>query len=212
MPRTEPFELFAEDYESWFERHKNVYLAELRAVKPHIPDSGLGVEIGVGTGRFAEPLGIKIGVEPSDRMAEIARKRGISVIKGIAEDLPFPDSSFDFALMVTTICFVDDPIKAISEAYRILKPGGRLIIGYVDRESPIGKLYERNRFKSRFYRVAKFYSTDEIVDMMRGAGFSDFQFTQTIFEPLDEVTEDEPVRPGYGEGSFVVVSGVKPPL
>ncbi len=210
MPRIEPFEAFTSDYEEWFDRHKNVYEAELRAVRPHIPPDGVGLEIGVGTGRFAAPLGIKFGVEPSPKMARVARERGIHVVEGVAESLPFSDETFDYALMVTTICFVDDPQKAIKEAFRVIKKGGKLIIGFVDRESSLGKLYEQNKQKSRFYRMARFFSTDEIVEMMRDAGFSDFMFTQTIFEPLDMVPRDEPVREGYGEGSFVVVSGVKP--
>ncbi len=210
MPRIEPFERFTEHYDAWFDEHHNVYLAELKAVRKHIPKNGKGVEIGVGSGRFAAPLGIKFGVEPSPRMAEIARKRGIEVVQGVAENLPYEDNTFDFALMVTTICFLDDPQKAVDEAFRILKPGGRFIVGFVDRESPIGKFYEEHRAQSKFYNVATFYSVDEVVEMMRKAGSENFRFTQTVFEPLDEVPENEPVKEGYGEGSFVVVSGEKP--
>ena len=66
------------------------------------------MEIGVGTGRFAEPLGFREGVEPSPAMAERARRRGLEVTDGVAENLPLPDATYDVALMVTTICFVDD--------------------------------------------------------------------------------------------------------
>jgi hypothetical protein len=88
MPKISPFEKYAEQYEDWFEKNRWVYEAELRAVKAMLPPGGHGVEIGVGTGRFAEPLGIKIGVEPSKRMREIAQKRGIKVLDGVAEKLP----------------------------------------------------------------------------------------------------------------------------
>ena len=57
-----------------------VYGAKLRVVKAMIPTSGRVVEIGVGTGRFAKPLGIKIDVEPSIRMREITQKQGIHVL------------------------------------------------------------------------------------------------------------------------------------
>jgi hypothetical protein len=56
-----------------------------------LPKSGTGVEIGVGTGRFAEPLGIRVGVEPSKAMRQVAQKRGIEVIDGVAQVLPFDD-------------------------------------------------------------------------------------------------------------------------
>lgn len=61
MPRISPFEKYAEQYESWFEKNRWVYEAELRAVKAMLPAVGTGLEIVVGTGRFAGPLGIKDG-------------------------------------------------------------------------------------------------------------------------------------------------------
>jgi len=70
-----------------------VYLSELEAVRSMLPVDGTGIEIGVGTGRFAAPLGIKLGLEPSKSMASLARQRGIEVVEGEAEALPFEDGS-----------------------------------------------------------------------------------------------------------------------
>ena len=77
MPRISPFERHTEQYDEWFDKNRWVYEAELRAVKAMMPAGGRGLEIGIGTGRFADPLGIKGGVEPSKRMREFARKRGM---------------------------------------------------------------------------------------------------------------------------------------
>ena len=107
MVRIEPFEKYSKEYDEWFIKNQNIYLAELNAIKRFVPFDKFGVEIGVGTGRFALPLGIKVGVDPSRKMAEISRKRGIQVYEGVAEQLPFKDKIFDYILMVTTICFLE---------------------------------------------------------------------------------------------------------
>lgn len=207
--KIEPFEKHASKYEDWFTKHRFAYESELQAVRQHLPQSGNGIEIGVGSGWFAAPLGIKFGIEPSAKMGEIAQKRGIDVVCGVAEAVPLGNSIFDFALMVTTICFVDDLEASFGEAYRILKSGAYLIIGFIDRESPIGKLYERNRKDNVFYQVATFYSVEEVVSVLEKTGFKDFTFSQTIFKNLSDIDKVEPVKPGYGEGSFVVVKARK---
>ena len=209
MPRISPFDKYGEQYESWFEKNRWVYEAELRAVKAMMPNAGSGMEIGVGTGRFAGSLGIKIGVEPSKRMRDFAQKRGIRVIEGIAEKLPFKDSQFDFVLMVTTVCFVDDIGKALMEAYRVLYDGGILIIGFVDRDSKMGGIYLERQKENVFYKEATFISVDELVEHMNHTGFMDLTFNQTIFGTLAETAEDEQVKPGHGDGSFVVIRGSK---
>ncbi len=63
----------------------------------------------MGTGRFAVPLGIKIGVEPAAAMAIMAQRRGIKVYRAVAEALPFRSDSFDLVVMVTVLCFLRDP-------------------------------------------------------------------------------------------------------
>ena len=209
MPKISVFQKHFVQYEEWFTENRWVYEAELRAVKALIPEKGLGIEIGVGTGRFAQPLGIKIGIEPSGRMKKIAQKRGIQVLDGVAEELPFRNSEFDFALMVTTVCFVDDIDKSLQEAYRILSQDGFLIIGLVDRNSSVGQIYLRHQNESVFYKDATFFSVDELIEIMTQIGFRDFDFRQTIFQTLSETTENEPVKHGYGEGSFVVIRATR---
>lgn len=209
MTGNELFDENADDYDHWFDEHPLVYQAELEAVRKLLPRTGLGIEIGMGTGRFAAPLGITQGVEPSLSMRRIAEQRGLEPLDGVAEDLPYDDESFDYALMVTTICFVDNPDVAVHDAWRVLKPGGTLVMGFVDRNSPVGKGYEANRDKSRFYRDARFFSVDQIVSLMKDSGLIEFSFCQTIFHPLDEIKTAEHVKDGYGEGSFVVIAGGK---
>jgi ubiquinone/menaquinone biosynthesis C-methylase UbiE len=203
------FEVHHKRYDAWYDRNKFAYLSELEAIKKVLPQTGKGLEIGAGTGRFAVPLGIKLGVEPSSKMASIAKERGVEVFQSKAEKLPFPDSSFDFVLMVTTICFLDNIEAAFKEACRVLKAKGRLILGFVDKTSPLGKLYQENKSQSAFYNIATFYSTDEVLAYLKKTGFSEFTFWQTIFHNLSVIKDIEPVKSGYGKGSFVVINAKK---
>ncbi|MDI3310108.1 MAG: class I SAM-dependent methyltransferase [Thermoanaerobacterium sp.] len=209
MPKISAFEKHFDRYEEWFEKNEYAYQSELDAVKLLMPKFEKGLEVGIGTGKFAVPLGIKSGVEPSYQMRKIALERGLNVVDGVAENLPFEDNSFDLVLMVTTVCFVDDVLKSFKECFRVLKNSGTILIGFVDKESTIGKIYQANKEKSLFYKEATFYSTSEIVELLYEAGFKNFNFSQTIFKKLDEIKEKEPVRYGFGKGSFIVISAKK---
>jgi SAM-dependent methyltransferase len=208
MPGVSSFDKNVERYEAWFLENPLAYVSELRAVRELLPP-GEGVEVGIGTGRFAAPLGVRRGVEPSRPMAELARNKGIDVTIGVAENLPYGDGEFDFCLMVTTVCFLDDRELAFREAHRVLKSGGSFIIGFVDRESLLGREYLKRKDESEFYKAATFYSVPEITAHLEQAGFGHFEFRQTLFRPLGELQEVEPVKEGHGKGSFVVVRSRK---
>jgi ubiquinone/menaquinone biosynthesis C-methylase UbiE len=208
VPRAAPFEEHHERYEDWFDRHWAAYVSELLALRPFVPLEGRGLEIGVGSGRFAAPLGVQVGIDPSSAMLTHAAARGIEVHTGTAENLPFGDDSFDHALVVTTICFVDSAEQMLSEARRVLKPGGRLVIGFIDRESHLGQHYLEHQDESIFYREATFYSADEVEALLEENGFVITSWAQTLARPLPETIEIEAVRPGRGECAFVVVAAL----
>lgn len=201
------FEQNALEYDRWFEKHKITYHSELLAVQQTIPKNKTGIEIGVGTGRFAQPFHIKYGVEPSESMSRIAEQSGIKVYRAVAENLPIENESFDFVLMVTTVCFLSDIPKAFSEAYRILKDHGKIILGIIDKNSPLGKKYEKMKMDNKFYSGAHFHSTEELTDLLKSAGFIKFDYRQTLFDTSDDVVEGP--EPGYGQGSFVVIQATK---
>jgi len=209
MARIAPFEKYTDRYDAWFVMHQAAYLSELEAVRQMLPQHGTGIEIGAGTGRFAAPLEISFGIEPCTAMSKTAVQRGVRIISGVGEYLPVRSGIFHYALMVTTVCFLDNIPQAFGEMNRILHPGGSVLIGFVDRESVLGAMYESEKQKSRFYGDARFYSVGEITQYLETAGFSRFQYRQTLFSPLEKIRKAEPVKPGFGEGSFVAVSAVK---
>ena len=204
------FEKNRERYEKWFENYKAVYESELNMLKSVLPPFDRALEVGVGSGRFAYPLGIKEGVEPSEKMAEIARARGIKVYPGFAENLPFRDEQFDLVLIAVTICFVNDPEKTLEEAYRVLKKGGKIAVAIVDKETPIGLEYLKKKERGEFYRNVNFFSTEELHSMLKSKSFDVKETYQTLFaNSIDDIKEPQDFTKGYGEGGFVVVIGEK---
>lgn len=210
MHPTNPFDEHPERYDAWFERHEAAYRSELAALRTLLPNEGEGLEVGVGTGRFAALLGLQHGIDPSPAMRKRARKRGLAVREGVAEDLPYPDERFDKVLMTTTLCYLDDPAQAFREAYRVLRPGGAFVVGFVDRASPLGRRYEQKRRNSTFYREARFHTTEEVIDLMQRAGFEQVTARQTLFDDPASMKEPAPVREGSGNGGFVALRGTKP--
>ncbi|MEJ2166904.1 MAG: class I SAM-dependent methyltransferase [Desulfobacterales bacterium] len=201
-----PFSIYHSCYEAWFMSHKAAYHSELLAIRALMPWRGLGLEIGVGSGRFAAPLGIEIGIDPSMAMLTYSIKRGVAGIQGVAEALPFKNAVFDYGLVVTTICFVEDPKAMLNEARRVLKPTAPLVIGFVNRASMFGQHYLKHQAENVFYREAKFYSTLEVERLLDETGFFDQTWGQTLSKPLWEIREIEPVREGCDDDGFVVVS------
>ena len=123
MARTEPFDKYLGEYEKWFAESRCVHESEIEAVRHFVPAGKKGIEIGIGTGRFAVLFHIQEGVEPSGSMRDYSTQLGLNVIEGTAQKLPLEDESDDFALR------------------RVLKPGGSFIVGLVDKDSPLGPIY-----------------------------------------------------------------------
>lgn len=107
-----------------------------------IEAAGLGesdqiLEVGCGTGVLAReiikqagPDSSVTGLDLSESMLEVARSicPEVDFRQGNAMDLPFDDESFDTVIAPFMLMFVPDPVLAVSEMWRVLKPGGRLVI------------------------------------------------------------------------------------
>lgn len=204
-----PFDKYAIEYDLWYDRYKYVFYSELHAIKEFIPAKGLGIDIGAGTGRFASHLGIEVGVEPSVSMAQIAEGRGIKIIGTCVENIPLDDNQYDYALMVMTLCFLTNVDRGIIEICRILKPGGTIIIGFIDKDSPLGRHYEKTKHHRKFLKKATFFSSKQVADFLIDAGFGALEFRQTLFKPLEQITDLEPVLEGCDKGSYIVIKGIK---
>lgn len=196
------------EYDQWFTVNKDIFTAELNLIKSLIPNIGKGIEIGVGTGRFASELKIPFGIEPSIKMAEIAKSRNIELIQANAENLPIKDKSFDFVLMITTICFVNDVNESLFEINRILRGNGFFILAFIDKESELGKIYQIKKSDNKFYRDANFYSTNDIIDHLSFADFELVETRQCLFIEDGKINTSK-IEDYYGTGGFVAIKSIK---
>lgn len=211
MKTIDLFDEHVAEYEEWFQHYPFVFQSEIEAVREMLPEGEnlSGIEVGLGTGQYSKALGIKEGIEPSRHMRDMARKRGVESMNAMAEELPYGDMRFDFVLMLFCVSYLKDIEAAFKEAFRVLKRNGCLIVGFIDRDSVIGKEYELRKHDSTFYKHARFYPVEKISDELTNAGFRHLEFNQTLFGTLDSIKERQPAKEGFGEGSFVVIKAVK---
>lgn len=202
MTQDNPYEMFADEYEAWFSENHYLFMSEVEAIRRLLPEFEKGIEVGVGTGLFAQKLGIKEGVEPSSAMRAKAESRGIVTYDAAVEKLPFADHSYDLVLMVTVDCFLQDLGLALREIYRVLKTNGSLIIAFLDHASPLGEVYDKHKESSPFYATANFHSAEQMRDVLHESKFRVIDTCQTVFD-LENRKQD--VLSGTGEGVFAVV-------
>jgi SAM-dependent methyltransferase len=210
-----PFNDLASEYDRWFdEEGRAVFLTELRALaelSPELPKPWL--EIGVGSGRFAQALGIDAGVDPSIKMVNLARTRGVNAIVGRGEQRLFDEESFGTVFLITTLCFLDSPRSVLKETNRILMPGGKTVLGVVLKESPWGHLYQHKKARGhRFYRYATFHSYEEVSRLLAQTGFVSERVVSTLFQKPGEVHRVEKPEEGYSpDAGFTIFVASKQP-
>lgn len=203
-----PFDEYANVYDSWFVTNRVLFESELKAIQEVFPKGKIeALEIGCGTGIFAERLGVEFGIDPASFALEIAKKRGVVVTEGYAENLPYPNHSFDLALFITSICFIKDVQKAFQEANRILRDKGSIIIAFIKKDSTLGMEIEKSRNTSKFYKEAKLYTVLEVSNLLTNNGYKIDRIVQTLISLSKEESEDP--KEGFEQGLFIVIKASK---
>lgn len=228
------FDEYASQYDAWFLENRNVLYSEVNLVASVLKDAGRILSVGCGSGLFEKILreerGIDIrdGIEPSPAMAEIARKRGVSVTIATAEEADFGCGDYDTILFNGTPSYIDGLAGVLVKAYEALRPGGRIVLIDVPKESSYGILYNLakalgtwnhpllegcyppNPYPIEFVEVARWRTTAEKIEMLEAAGFKDLTFAQTLTShPLySDNIEEQPVD-GYDRGDYVAIKAVK---
>jgi SAM-dependent methyltransferase len=163
----------ADAYDAWFDRPWGQHAT---AVEQHMllqaagPIAGRVVlDAGCGTGRFMHRLesesATAIGVDRDPDALGIARTRTTgALLLGDTHDIPLPDQSVDIAFAVTVCEFTADPARVFAELARVTRPGGRIVIGSLNRSSPWG-CWNRRQFTEPPWNTARFLDRRTLIDL-----------------------------------------------
>lgn len=193
------------------------------------PMAGLDVlDVGCGDGAYAleaARAGARVvGVDASAPTVAAARAAAapaslpVAFQEGAAEQLPFGGKRFDLVLAVTALCFMADPAVAVAEMARVLRPGGRLVLGDLGRWSPWSAWRRlRGWAGDPTWRRARFRSRSELQQLLLHAGLEPERWRAAVFYPPLGVAArvlaplDEPLgrRTTLG-AAFVAVAGRRP--
>jgi ubiquinone/menaquinone biosynthesis C-methylase UbiE len=204
------FDILTEKYDAWYDSEdgKPLYESELLCLKPFIEDAKSPVlEIGVGTGRFAEYFPKVIGIDPAFNVLKYAQKRGIDVVQAIGEQLPLRNETFFTVMLIVTLCFVQSPVDVLREAKRVLKKNGSIVIGLVPEDSPWGAFYEEKKRQGHpFYSIARFYSFENLEKILQNCGLKITRVRSTLFQRPEEPRRIEnPVKEYKNEAGFLCI-------
>ena len=193
------FDSVAGSYDDWYMHPQGaqVLRVELAAVSRMLPSGGLGLEVGAGTGVFAQALRSPrreiVCLDPSPEMIKRARGRGLAAVMGAVGNLPFKPESLDFSYMTTVLEFLDDPVKAFSEVRAAAKAGSPLVVLFINSLSEWGRFYTMLGSRGDpVFRHARLRCLGELEGLLGEAGY-------VVEESLGALTTG-PMEPSVGTG------------
>jgi ubiquinone/menaquinone biosynthesis C-methylase UbiE len=210
---TDIFDIITEEYDSWYdsEKGKPLYESELHCLESLIKDCLPPVlEVGVGTGRFAQCFPGAIGIDPAYNALRYAQRRGIRVVQATGEMLPFRNETFGTIFIMLTLCFVQKPLVVLSEVKRVLKREGSIVIGFIHKNSSWGTFYEEKKKNGHpVYGRAQFYTLEDVDKMLQQSGLFISKVKSTLLQPPDRPPMFEKPVDGFVEGAGFLCIEVK---
>jgi SAM-dependent methyltransferase len=156
--------------------------------------SGGGIDVLLSARRVG-PGGKAYGLDMTDEMLELARQNqqaagvdNVEFLKGYLEDIPLPDDSVDVIISNCVINLSPDKGRALQEAYRVLRPGGRFAVSDVVVRGPLDPRL-RSNLEAWVGCVAGALDEDDYIALLADAGFSDVGVEPTREYHLADATE-----------------------
>lgn len=175
-------------YDHWFDTQWGQYAArvETQAIVRALGkiDGALTLDVGCGTGRLTAALRTAgadiIGVDLEPAMLEVARQRIALLVAGDALAIPVHDNAVDIAVAVTVLEFVADPAAAMAELARVVRPGGRFVVGVLNPHSTWG-LARRHELTAPPWSAARFLTRHQLRDL--GARYGSVELHGALYAP-----------------------------
>ena len=211
---TDIFDTTTEEYDSWYdsETGKPLYESELHCLNTIVEDCLPPVlEVGVGTGRFAQWFPGAVGIDRAPNALRYAQRRMIRVIQATGEMLPFRNETVGTVFLVFTVCFLKNPLAVLREAKRVLKRKGSIVIGFIQKGSSWGALYEDKKKNGHpIYGRAQFYSLEDLDKMLRLSGLNISKVRSTLLQRPSQKPIFEHSVDGFVEGAgFLCIEAKK---
>lgn len=221
------FNFEAENYDAWYLTPIGKYIDEIETecifkLISKIKREAI-LDLGCGSGNYTLKLEshgeIIIGCDIAEKMLEKGvakltnKKNKIKFIQANSESLPFKEEVFDLVVCVAAFEFFENPKNAFKEAFRTLKKGGELIIGFLNKNSEWGELYQSDYFKNNtVFKYARLFSKEEANSYfeLKPTSFSEcLYFSPKIVDVKEAMEIEENVNDKTKEGGFFCAKWIK---
>jgi uncharacterized protein (TIRG00374 family) len=167
-------EKLIKNFENYMKRYPELYRYTTEIVKRNIPkkvDKPVIIDLGAGTGLLSSEIGKQIpnsqiiAIDPSDKMLDFAnknvKKEGFQTLIGASDNIPLENNFADIIVSRLNLTYWEKPADSLNEIYRVLKPGGKIIIEAINKDFPKHYLFLikiRMYFKSAGLDVIRYHN------------------------------------------------------
>lgn len=193
------FDAHAGDYDAWYDTPLGQYvdrvekrlLGQLAQPRP----GQRALDLGCGTGnhtRWLAGKGLRVtGLDESAAMLEVAARKAqqartdVDWVRGDAEELPFQEGCLDLVVSVAALEFMARPDRVLAGALRLLRPGGRLVVGLLARDSAWGELYLKDAAESpeSVFARARLFDEGEVAGLLAGLPGASRTILKGLYHP-----------------------------